>query len=148
MLATALSVAAPSGSPASAAQLAFMARAVISGPLGGDPSEPAVMEFLQRLAALDHGHALVACGAGWRLFRAAEAGSGGAGARHCVQLLADCAEAGALGAAGLCRLLHHRATSGDELTREGAHAVHRTRQRTHSRAGQQHSAARARRRPR
>ena len=119
VLAAALSVAAPSSSP-SAPQRAFLARAAVSGPLGGDPSEPAVLEFLQRLAALEHGHALVACGAGRRLFRAAEAGSGGAGARQCMQLLADCAEAGALGAAGLCKLLHRRAASGDALTRAKA----------------------------
>jgi len=64
MLAAALSIAAPSSSPASAAHRVFLARAVISGPLGGDPSEPAVMEFLQRLAALEHGHALVAAAPG------------------------------------------------------------------------------------
>jgi len=81
--------------PSSAAQRAVLARAEVSGPLGGDPSEPAVLEFLQRLAALEHGHALVACGARRRLCRGAEAGSAGAGARPCMQLLADCAEASA-----------------------------------------------------
>ena len=105
--------------PSSAAQRAVLARAEVSGPLGGDPSEPAVLEFLQRLAALEHGHQLVACGAGRRLFRAAEADSG-ANERACLQLLADCAEAGALGDAGLCRLLHCCAASGDELTRANA----------------------------
>jgi len=69
------------------------------------------------------------CG-GWRRWsadtRSSHAAPGGgcsaalrqaaAGARHCSHLLADCAEAGALGAAGLCRLLHHRAASGNALT--------------------------------
>ena len=41
-------------------------------------------------------------------------------ARACLQLLADCAEAGALGDAGLCRLLHRCVASGDELTRANA----------------------------